>query len=1156
MKIWDISIRQPVFMTMILAAGIIMGIFSYFRMPVDVFPNVEFPVVAVITVYPGAGPTEVEEQVTKRLEAELSTIGGVDSVNSTSAESVSTIIILFNLNQSADKVSQEVREKVNLLRNQLPSGIQEPVIRRFNPSDQAIMLFGVADKTGKLSPVELRQLVEDTIQPPLQRVPDVAAVDVEGGLEREIQINLDIAAMQARKISPQQISSALQTENINIPGGALVEGDQEVSLRTPGNFQTMEDIRNVIISNRGTPIYLRDVVEVVDGFKTRESLTRLNGQESIVVSIRKQSGSNTVAVVDGVKKELEPLIAANPDLDIVIASDQSEQVRQSIDGAIEDLLWGSLLAALVVFIFFRDFRSTVVTIAGLPVIMIATLYFMHLSDIGLNNISLLALALVVGLVIDDAIVVRENILRWLQKGYKPREAASLGTAEVFLPVLATTATVMAVFLPVAYAQGIIGRFFVAFGFTVCIAMAISFIESLTMAPMLSAYFFNAKDAEDRQVTDQDDHENAEENSWLNRFYGGFLRLALRHKWLTLIITTIIMIVSLYSARALDLAFVPAVDQHEVNMGIRLPAGTPLEVSQREAAKIEEILRQHPDVEHIFTTVGATGAPERLTFFLRLNDQSTTRTVIDQIRQPLANAPGLTFTQGGGPAGAATDVAVEVRGLENVEYEALGQEAQAVLEQLRTVPGLVDFDMSYKPGRPETRFVVDRQKAAQLGLSTAQIGSTIRTLVNGDTITTFRGEGTEADIRMQLSEESRTSVEDILNLSFLTPAGRLIPLRQVATAELATGPNQIARIDRQPVINITMNVAGRKVPGATTDVRNLVQAMTPPAGITVQLGGQAEQQTEGFRDLGLAMLLSIVFIYMVLASQFNSFIQPLLIMLALPLAIIGALLALLITGFPLDLTAFIGFIMLMGLVTKNSILLVDFANRERERGIEANEAMRRAGPIRLRPILMTSLSLILAMVPVALGLSAGGEFRQAMAIAIMGGMITSTLLTLVVVPVAYGMVVGFLDRTTVRMRARREAKEAAHRAARRASQPTTIHPVDTPVAEVHNGPVTTNGKVQPTTASVTDESIKPETVAVATPQPATSTLPTPPVMQPVAKQAPPRLNDGVGKQGDATPLPKEFQLQAETQSQTPPELTLHQRDKGTSVYDLKADDESQ
>lgn len=1052
MKIWDISIRQPVFMTMVLVAGIVMGIFSYFRMPVDVFPNVEFPIVVVVTVYPGAGPDEVKEQVTDRLEEELSTISGIDQVNSTSAEGVSTIVLQFDLNQAADKVSQEVREKVNLLRNQLPSGIREPVIRRFNPSDQPIMRFGVADKTGKLTPVQLRALVEDVIQAPLQRVPDVAAVDVEGGQEREIQINLDVQAMQARRIAPQQIQSALQTENLNIPGGAMIENGREMSLRTPGNFQTLEDMRNVIISNRGTPVYLRDVAQVVDDFKTRESITRLNGEDSVVVSIRKQSGTNTVAVVEGVKQELEPIIEEHPDLNIIIASDQAVQVERSIDGAIEDLLWGALLAGLVVLVFFRDLRSTIVTVAGLPVIMIATLFFMHQWDIGLNNISLLALALVVGLVIDDAIVVRENILRWLEKGYKPREAASLGTAEVFLPVLATTATVLAVFLPVAYAQGIIGRFFVAFGLTVSIAMAISFFESLTMAPMLSAYFFSAKENQERQIHEGDDHEHAESNSWLNRFYGGFLGWALRYKWLTILMTLLIFAGSIYSTRFLTFAFVPATDEHQFNMGMQLVAGTPLGVTLQEARQVENILLQHPDIAAVFTNVGATGAPEKVTYFVKVEDNANTRTVINQVRQALVNAPGLTFTQGGGPGGAATDVVVEVRGLANTDYNALGQQALLIQERLKQVPGLVDFDMNYKPGRPELRFAVDRQEAAQLGLSTAQVGSTIRTLVNGEVVSTFRGEGAEADIRMQLDKSRWSSVEDILNLNLLTPAGKLIPIRQVASTTEASGPNQIARVDRQPLINLTMNVAGRPVPEVTGEVGQLLPTITMPAGMFVQLGGSAQQQTDGFRDLGLAMLLSVVFIYMVLASQFNSFIQPILIMLALPLAIIGAILALLATQKPLDLTAFIGFIMLMGLVTKNSILLVDFANREREKGANADEAMRRAGPIRLRPILMTSLSLILAMIPLALGLSAGGEFRQVMSIAIMGGLITSTLLTLVVVPVAYGMVIGFLDRLAAR-RAERRASRAAPKAQplRKEFALQAGEGVSAPVAQPGNAP---------------------------------------------------------------------------------------------------------
>ncbi|MCB0083052.1 MAG: efflux RND transporter permease subunit, partial [Caldilineaceae bacterium] len=448
MKLWDLSIRQPVFMTMILTAGIVLGSVSFFRMPVNLFPEVEFPVVIVSTVYPGAGPEEVEDQVTSILEEELNSVNSIETITSRSSEGVSTIIMQFSLDASVDKVSQDVRDKVNLKRNELPRDIQEPIIRRFNPTDNPIMLFGVADKTGTLSSAALRTAVEDAVQTPLQGIEGVAAVDVDGGQQREIKVFLDLAALEARRIAPQQVISALQTENINVPAGALSEGDLEFLVRTTGSFETIDEVRNVVISQRGAPVYLRDVATVEDAFKTVETITRLNGEESIVISIRKQSGSNTLAVSEEVKKELATIAADNPNLTIAIAGDEADIISESTDGAIEDLLWSSLLATLVILFFFRDLRNTLITMSGLPVIMIATIFFMDLLDISLNQISLLALALVVGLVIDDGIVVRENIMRWIEKGYRPAEAASKGTAEVIIPVLATSATILAVFLPV------------------------------------------------------------------------------------------------------------------------------------------------------------------------------------------------------------------------------------------------------------------------------------------------------------------------------------------------------------------------------------------------------------------------------------------------------------------------------------------------------------------------------------------------------------------------------------------------------------------------------------------------------------------------------------------------------------------------------------
>ena len=501
-------------------------------------------------------------------------------------------------------------------------------------------------------------------------------------------------------------------------------------------------------------------------------------------------------------------------------------MRSSVDGAIEDLLWGALLASLVVFAFFGDLRSTIVTIAGLPVIMISTLFFMNLMGIGLNNISLLALALVVGLVIDDAIVVRENILRWVHMGTPPREAASVGTAEVFLPVLATTATVMAVFLPVAFAEGIIGRFFVAFGLTVAIAMAISFFESLTMAPMLSAYFIGKpkKKKQDAKVKKEAHYEEGEAMNWLDRFYGRTLRVVLRMKWVTLLLTILIFAGSVYAATFLTFSFVPTIDQHQFTMQVKLPAGTPLAASQAEATRIEAILRQHPSVTDILTTVGSTGAPENLSFFVKLQDKTDSRAVMNEMRQAFSQAPGLTFSQAAGLTGATSDVVVEVRGLSSTKYADLGAEAAKVMEQVKTVPGLADLNTTFTSGRPEVRFVVDRQKAAELGLSTAQIGSTIRTLVNGQVVTTYRGDDDEADIRVLLDDRSGAGVDEILNLSLLTPTGKLIPLRQVAKPEEAAGPGQILRVDKQPTIRINANIAGRPVPAGVGEVTAMVEKM--------------------------------------------------------------------------------------------------------------------------------------------------------------------------------------------------------------------------------------------------------------------------------------------------------------------------------------------
>ncbi len=1056
MKIWDLSIRQPVFMTMILTAGIVLGSVAFFRMPVNLFPEVDFPVVLVTTVYPGASPDEVEEQITSILEEELNSVNSIETITSRSSEGVSTIIMQFSLDASVDKVSQDVRDKVGLKRNELPDGILEPIVRRFNPTDAPIMLFGVADATGQLSSSALRTVVEEKLQAPLQGIDGVAAVDIDGGEEREIKVYLDLAALEARRIAPQQVIGALQTENINIPAGSLSEGDHEFLVRTTGNFETLDEIRDVVISQRGTAVYLRDVATVEDGFKTRESITRLNGEESIVVRVRKQSGTNTLAVSSAVKKALAPIEEENPNLTVAIAGDEADIVSESTNGALEDLLWSSLLATLVILFFFRDLRNTLITMSGLPVIMIATIFFMDLLGISLNQISLLALALVVGLVIDDGIVVRENIMRWIERGYKPSEAASKGTAEVIIPVIATSATILAVFLPVAYAEGIIGKFFRDFGLTVSLAIIVSTFEALTMAPMLSAYFFKASEAHEDgdAVIDESKGDERVNNGILERIYGAILNWTLDHKLIAILLTVVVIAGSVYSAQFIEQSFLPNLDRGQFDASIEFAPGTPLTVTQREAVKVESIIRSHPLIADVFTTIGGTGTPEKATYFVKVvkleRGKVDTRQVIEDLRKPLAGVPGISFkladsATGGDVLLGGKDVIIQMTASGRT-YDELVAAGRDMVAQLKEIPGITDVDVSFNPGKPELQLDIDRDRIANFGLSTAQIGSTVRTLVNGDAVSTFRGAGPEADIRVQLAEQYRNNGDSLLDITLLNPAGTLVPVRNVATIRESSGPSQILRIDRLPTISMGANIFGRPQPETQADVTRLINSIQLPTGIAAKLGGDADAQTDAFTNLGLAMLLAIVFIYMVLASQFASFVQPILIMLAMPLAVIGAILGLFIADKPLDLTAFIGFIMLMGLVTKNSILLVDFANRARADGATADQAMRLAGPIRLRPILMTALSLILAMIPVAGGFSQGGEFRQSMSIAIMGGMTTSTFLTLVVVPLAYSIVVGFLDRVSGRRLARAEAKKADRRAAKRAAVEQEAEGVAQPVGD--------------------------------------------------------------------------------------------------------------
>lgn len=1037
MKPWEISIKQPVFISMIMLALIVLGVLAYTGMPLDFFPDVSYPTMAVITVYAGAGPGEIETQVTKPIEEAMVTAPGVEEVQSRSYEGYSIVIVSFNLDKDEKAALQEVREKVANVRSELPEGVLEPTVMAYDPSSLPILRVSVGQSAGLRSDASnIRLNVTEDVLPRLQRLDGVADATVTGGREREIQVFLDASALKARRVAPQQVIGTIVAESYSIPGGSIEQAGQDLLLRTPGNFNTVEDVANLQVATMLGAVRVGDIATVQDGWKEQDTYSRLDGQEAVIISVRKQSGTNTVQVAERVKQELAALREERPDLNLLVVQDQSLFVRETFDDAMRELLIGALAASLVVLLFFRNMRNTLVTVAGLPIILLGAFAVMAARGMTINFVSLLALTLSVGLVIDDAIVVRENIFRHMEMGKTPKQASAEGTAEVALPVVAMSLTIVSVFLPVAFVGGLIGQFLNSFGLVVSMAVLISLVEALTFAPMLSAYLFKQQKPRISEAEAESGIAHAS-LGWLERVYLAALNWTLRHRLVTLVLGIALLAGSAFGATFLKQSFLPSIDQRAVDVALTLSPGASLSQTDAQARALEARLLAMESVESVLTNVGGRGTPETASFHVSLKEGSPLDAFVAAARNELTDVPGLSISGGSFIAMAAGGNSVMGKPIQITmqtvgDGDALNQFSIELKEKLKTVPGLVDVDISYRPGKPEILLVVDRRKAADMGINIATVGSTLRTLVEGAEVATFRGDGAEADIRVQLQASDRARLDQVLELEMPTERG-FIPLRQIAHLEEGSGPTEINRVDRQSAVIIGADSFGRVQADVLNDVTAVIEAADLPEGVTWSYTGELELMNDAFAALGTAMTLAVVFIYMVLASQFGSFIQPLIIMLALPLAAIGGLLALLVFNLSLDMTAMIGLILLFGLVTKNSILLVDLANKmRRQRGMDIHQALKTAGPIRLRPILMTTLALILGMLPVAIGLGAGSSVRQPMAITVIGGLITSTILTLLLVPTAYSLVEGALGRFQ-RSRAARAATKAAAEAAKHAKE---------------------------------------------------------------------------------------------------------------------------
>jgi HAE1 family hydrophobic/amphiphilic exporter-1 len=1012
MIISDTAINQPVFITMLMSLLIVVGLLAYSMMPVNLLPDINMPIVTVRVAYPGAGPQSVADQVAQPIEDEMATLSGVTDITSNSSDSYAVVMVEFEDGTDVAEALQNVREKVAGIRSQLPQDIEEPVYERVDPNQDPILTLAITSQSGQDGEA-VRHLLEEEIVPRIQRASGVGSTTLTGGMQRQINVQLNLSQMQALGILPSQVSAAINNASTNVGVGDTMVGQQEYNLRTPSVFDTPNAIATVGIP--GTSYEVRDVATIEDGTAEVETYSRLNGEDAIILDIRKQTDTNTVAVADAAMEEITAAFASFPDLHYEIIRNDAEQVRKNVDGALEEILVAVLFAMLVVWFFFRDLRNTLITVMGLPVIIIGTFAAIYAFDISINIMSLLALSVSVGLVIDDAIVVRENIFRHMERGEPPRIASSRGTARVATSVLAMTLTIIAVFVPATFTSGITGIILKSFGITVACAMALSLVEAFTMAPMISAYWFKQQEATVKHhVKAGEEHlpdEAHEELGAMERFYEKILDWSLHHRMLVVGIGMAVVLASVYVVRDTRFSFLPTPENHEFGIAFDLPPGSPLAASNQMARQAEEIILADPGVEALLTTVGGSSdrmsggsSAEHVEFFVKLHEDASTPATRARLRPLLADFPDIVFSLPSYKYGTSTavrsrPVQVQVRGVG--QLEELEPVVNELLQAFQGIEGLYDLDTTYNPGKPEIQYHLKQEVANSYNLTNRDLAMTMRTLIDGATVATYREAGEEYDIVVRLRPEDRDSVEDLGNVQL--PLGRtIVPLNSIAEVTLDSSPTTIRRANRQPEILIGGNNIGRNINDVQAEMQAQIDKIALPDGVRVSFAGASEDQQEGFTMLLLAMGLSVLFVYMVLASQFGSYLQPLIIMLAMPLSFIGAFLGLKLRGLEMDITGMIGMLMLLGLVVKNSILLVDFTNALQAAGLPRDEAIRRASAIRLRPILMTSIAILAGNIPAAIGLGEGAELRHVLATVVIGGVLVSTLLTLLLVPVAYSL----------------------------------------------------------------------------------------------------------------------------------------------------------
>lgn len=1011
MKIARFSVRRPVFTTMVTLCVLVLGGVSLSRLPVDLMPDITYPTLSISTGYENASPEEVEELITRPIEQAMAAVPGVEEVSSSSYEGGSNVRLTFAWGTDIDAAATDIRDRLDRVIPRLPEDADRPSLRKFDPSAFPILILGASSQ---LDPVQARRILEEDVQYRLERVPGVAAMDIWGGLQREVHVDVDPDKLKALEIPLDQVVQRLRAANVNLPAGTIETGSLEVTLRTPGQYTSLEQLRNTAVAVRnGSPVRLYEVAEVSDRWARETRFVRVNGQPGLRLSVNKQSGTNTVEVARRVLEEIERVNEDIPQIRITPIIDTSQYINRSITNVGNSALYGGSFAVLVLLVFLRSLRSTAIIAAAIPVSIVATFAMIYFGGFTLNLMTLGGLALGVGMLVDNSIVVLENIYRIRETGVPPEQAAITGAEEVTSAVIASTLTTLATFLPLVFVRGIAGVMFLQLALVVSFSLLCALAVALTLIPMLASRFL-------RPVSlDRPAHESLGHRLFrvtgagftaLEGGYKGLLHVALNHRLVTIVVVAAAMGGAVLLVPYVGTELMPQSDEGEVRVDLEMEVGTRVALVDDAMRQVEAIVaREVPEAQNVVANAGG-GHTGGMRISLVPQDRRTrsSEQVAADLRGPLSRIPGATIRTRAGQglfllqqvSGGTERVEVEIRGYDFATADALAQRVKEIVEG---VEGVTDARISRDIGSPEELVRIDRAKAEAMSIGVRDVADMLQTIVSGRRAGDYREDGEEIPIRVQVRDAEQLALREILDFTVTNAQGQPVVLRNVVSTEGRTGPVSIDRRDQERLVTVRANIEGRDLGSILADVRQGLEALPSPRGFSVAFGGDYEEQQEAFRELLLGLVLALTLVYMVMACLYESLRDPFVVMFSVPLAIIGVVLTLLLTDTTFNMQSYIGCIMLGGIVVNNAILLVDCTNQlRRDAGMRLREAIEEAGRRRLRPILMTALTTICGLVPMALGLGEGGEGQAPMARAVIGGLLSSTLITLVVVPVIYSL----------------------------------------------------------------------------------------------------------------------------------------------------------